>query len=72
MLLIIIAFVSFLFTCIKQEHLTQLKYSIDMKYYIIAGEVSGDPLHASFLMKEIKLQDPEAEFRVWGGGQYGK
>lgn len=37
-----------------------------MKYYIIAGEVSGD-LHASFLMKEIKLQDPEAEFRAWGG-----
>ncbi|MCK9162828.1 MAG: lipid-A-disaccharide synthase [Bacteroidales bacterium] len=37
-----------------------------MKYYIIAGEVSGD-LHASFLMKELKAKDEEAEFRVWGG-----
>lgn len=37
-----------------------------MKYYIIAGEVSGD-LHASFLIKELKAQDPSAEFRVWGG-----
>lgn len=37
-----------------------------MKYYIIAGEASGD-LHASNLMKEIKLQDPLAEFRFWGG-----
>jgi lipid-A-disaccharide synthase len=37
-----------------------------MKYYIIAGEASGD-LHASNLMKEIKKQDPSAEFRCWGG-----
>jgi lipid-A-disaccharide synthase len=37
-----------------------------MKYYIIAGEASGD-LHASNLMKELKLQDPEAQFRFWGG-----
>lgn len=37
-----------------------------MKYYIIAGEASGD-LHASNLMKEMKLQDPSAEFRCWGG-----
>lgn len=37
-----------------------------MKYYIIAGEVSGD-LHASFLMKELKAKDEEAEFRFWGG-----
>jgi lipid-A-disaccharide synthase len=37
-----------------------------MKYYIIAGEKSGD-LHASNLMKELKKQDPEAEFRCWGG-----
>jgi lipid-A-disaccharide synthase len=37
-----------------------------MKYYIIAGEASGD-LHASNLMKEIKLQDINAEFRFWGG-----
>ncbi|MEA3477542.1 MAG: lipid-A-disaccharide synthase [Bacteroidota bacterium] len=37
-----------------------------MRYYIIAGEASGD-LHASNLMKEIKVRDPEAEFRCWGG-----
>lgn len=39
-----------------------------MKYYIIAGEVSGD-LHASYLMKEIRREDPDAEFRFWGGDQ---
>jgi lipid-A-disaccharide synthase len=37
-----------------------------MKYYIIAGEASGD-LHASNLMKELKVLDPEAGFRFWGG-----
>lgn len=37
-----------------------------MKYYIIAGEASGD-LHGSNLMKAIKLQDSAAQFRVWGG-----
>lgn len=37
-----------------------------MKYYIIAGEASGD-LHGSNLMKALRQQDPEAEFRVWGG-----
>lgn len=37
-----------------------------MKYYIIAGEASGD-LHGSNLMKAIKLEDPTAEFRFWGG-----
>lgn len=37
-----------------------------MKYYIIAGEVSGD-LHASNMMKEVKKRDAEAYFRVWGG-----
>ncbi|MFB6306599.1 MAG: lipid-A-disaccharide synthase [Flavobacteriales bacterium] len=37
-----------------------------MKYYIIAGEVSGD-LHGSNLMKEIKKCDENATFRVWGG-----
>lgn len=37
-----------------------------MKYYITAGEASGD-LHASNLMKEIKNKDPEAEFRFLGG-----
>jgi len=42
-----------------------------MKYYIIAGESSGD-LHASNLMKEIRLKDPEAEFRCWGGDRMAK
>ena len=37
-----------------------------MKYYIIAGEASGD-LHASNLMKELKANDPKAYFRCWGG-----
>ncbi len=37
-----------------------------MKYYIIAGEASGD-LHGSNLMKELKIKDPQAEFRFWGG-----
>jgi len=37
-----------------------------MKYYIIAGEASGD-LHASNLMKEIKRKDTSAVFRCWGG-----
>ncbi|MCB0409351.1 MAG: lipid-A-disaccharide synthase [Flavobacteriales bacterium] len=37
-----------------------------MKYYIIAGEASGD-LHASNLIKELKLTDPQAELRCWGG-----
>lgn len=37
-----------------------------MKYYIIAGEASGD-LHASNLMKELKLLDKETNFRCWGG-----
>ena len=37
-----------------------------MKYYIIAGEASGD-LHGSNLMKELKKRDQNAEFRFWGG-----
>jgi lipid-A-disaccharide synthase len=37
-----------------------------MKYYIIAGEASGD-LHASNLMRELKTLDSKAEFRFWGG-----
>ncbi len=39
-----------------------------MKYYIIAGEVSGD-MHAANLIAEIKKKDPRAEFRAWGGDQ---
>ncbi|KQR93805.1 lipid-A-disaccharide synthase [Chryseobacterium sp. Leaf180] len=37
-----------------------------MKYYLIAGEASGD-LHGSNLMKSILAKDPDAEFRFWGG-----
>lgn len=37
-----------------------------MKYYLIAGEASGD-LHGANLMKGILKCDPEAEFRFWGG-----
>ncbi|MBP4139118.1 lipid-A-disaccharide synthase [Flavobacterium geliluteum] len=37
-----------------------------MKYYIIAGEASGD-LHGSNLMKELFKEDSQAEIRFWGG-----
>lgn len=37
-----------------------------MKYYLIAGEASGD-LHASHLMAALKAEDPQAEFRFFGG-----
>ena len=37
-----------------------------MKYYLIVGEASGD-LHASNLMKALMEEDPEAEFRFFGG-----
>ena len=37
-----------------------------MKYYIIAGERSGD-LHASNLMKALLVEDSQAEFRYFGG-----
>ncbi|MCQ2270028.1 MAG: lipid-A-disaccharide synthase [Bacteroidales bacterium] len=37
-----------------------------MKYYIVAGEASGD-LHGSNLMKALKERDGEADFRFWGG-----
>ncbi|MCO5236386.1 MAG: lipid-A-disaccharide synthase [Chitinophagaceae bacterium] len=37
-----------------------------MKYYIIAGEASGD-LHGSNLIKELKKLDPGGGFRCWGG-----
>lgn len=39
-----------------------------MKYYIIAGEASGD-LHGANLMKAIYLEDRSAEIRFWGGDQ---
>ena len=37
-----------------------------MKYYLIVGEASGD-LHASHLMTALKAEDPQAEFRFFGG-----
>lgn len=37
-----------------------------MKYYIIAGEASGD-LHGSNLIHQIKLKDASASIRCWGG-----
>lgn len=37
-----------------------------MKYYIIAGEASGD-LHGSNLMKGLYASDPECDVRFWGG-----
>jgi lipid-A-disaccharide synthase len=38
----------------------------NMKLYIIAGEASGD-LHASNLIKSLKKENQEIEFRCWGG-----
>ena len=37
-----------------------------MKYYLVAGEASGD-LHASHLIAALKVADPEARFRGFGG-----
>ena len=37
-----------------------------MRYYLIAGEASGD-LHASHLMAALREQDADAEFRFYGG-----
>jgi lipid-A-disaccharide synthase len=37
-----------------------------MRYYVVAGEASGD-LHGSNLIKEIKQLDNMADFRCWGG-----
>jgi lipid-A-disaccharide synthase len=39
-----------------------------MKYYLIAGEASGD-LHGANLMKALKQEDPDAQFRYYGGGK---
>lgn len=37
-----------------------------MRYYLIAGEASGD-LHASHLMMSLRSEDPDAQFRFFGG-----
>ena len=39
-----------------------------MRYYLIAGEPSGD-LHGANLMKGLKAHDPEAKFRFCPGGR---
>jgi lipid-A-disaccharide synthase len=39
-----------------------------MRYYLIAGERSGD-LHGANLIAAIRRHDPQAEFRAWGGEQ---
>lgn len=44
----------------------KLIHILKMKYYILAGEASGD-LHGSNLIKEIFKQDKEAQIRCWGG-----
>ena len=38
-----------------------------MKFYLIAGEASGD-LHGSNLMRGLYARDPQADIRFWGGG----
>ena len=38
-----------------------------MKYYLVAGEASGD-LHGSNLMRGLYARDPRADIRFWGGG----
>ena len=37
-----------------------------MKYYLIAGEASGD-LHGALLVQALKAKDPQADIRFWGG-----
>lgn len=43
-----------------------MSLNLNMKYYIIAGEASGD-LHGSNLIKALKFKDNEADVRFWGG-----
>jgi len=42
-----------------------------MKYYLIAGEPSGD-LHGANLMEGLRRADPEARFRFWGGDRMAR
>lgn len=39
-----------------------------MRYYLIAGEASGD-LHGAGLIRALRSHDPSAEIRCWGGDQ---
>lgn len=43
-----------------------MSQSSTLKYYIIAGEASGD-LHGANLIRALRAKDPEAEIRAWGG-----
>jgi lipid-A-disaccharide synthase len=42
-----------------------------MKYYLIAGEASGD-IHGANLMKELAIVDHEADFKFWGGDRMAR
>ena len=44
---------------------------MSVKYYLIAGEASGD-LHASHLMTSLRRDDPQAEFRFFGGDKMAR
>ena len=51
----------------KDEAGQKAPYKIEkMKYYLIAGEPSGD-LHGANLIRGLQKADPGAEFRFWGG-----
>jgi lipid-A-disaccharide synthase len=51
---------------IEYQLLFEKENTKKLKYYIIAGESSGD-MHAANLMKELKKSDSNADFRCWGG-----
>lgn len=53
---------------IQRQRINRLQFIklLKMKYYIIAGEASGD-LHGSNLMKALYEEDPQADIRFWGG-----
>lgn len=53
----------FYYLCLFRRNHQKIK---KLKYYIIAGEASGD-LHASNLMKALLQQDMHSEFKFWGG-----
>ena len=42
-----------------------------MRYYLIAGEASGD-IYGSQLIEEIQILDPKSEIRFWGGDLMAK
>lgn len=50
----------------KNSITLDLTINLHMKYYIIAGEASGD-LHGSNLMKALLKEDKDADIRFWGG-----